>query len=116
MDGFELYSEMEKVTKQHQWCLKELRKSGSEFAEAERTYNTVKRKCCLQLRAEKMPVGLIEKVYKGIPEVADALFAYRVAEQTYKANQEAVLSTKLQLRLIDNQISRELGNPMLGRG
>ncbi len=116
MDGYELYAELDKVTKQHQWCLKELRKSGSEFAEAERTYNVLKRKWCLKLRDDKMPVGLIEKVYKGIPEVADALFAYRVAEQTYKANMEAVMSTKLQLRLLDNQISREYASPTLGRG
>jgi hypothetical protein len=114
MDGMELYQELDRVTKQHQWCLKELRKSGSEYAEAERTYNTTKRRVCLTLRDHGMPVGMIEKVYKGEPQVADALFKFRIAEQTYKANQEAVLSTKLQLRLIDNQISREYASPTVG--
>lgn len=107
----DLYSELSGKTQQLDWCIKELRKSGTAFAEAERAYNVVRRKWCLSLKSQGLAVGLIERTYKGIPEVADALFEMRVAETTYKANQEAVMSLKLQLRLIDNQISREWSNP-----
>lgn len=107
----DLYSELTGKTKQLDWCIKELRKSGTAFAEAERAYNVSRREWCLRLKSQGMAIGLIERTYKGIPDVADALFAMRVAETTYKANQEAVMSLKLQLRLLDNQISREWSNP-----
>ena len=116
MDGMELYQELDKVLKQHQWCLKELRNSGSEFAEAERRYNTLKRKHILALRAQGEAVGIIDKIYKGIPEVADALFDMRVKEQLYKANQEAVMSTKLQIKIINENINRAYSSPSAGVG
>lgn len=45
----------------------------------------------------------------GIPEVAQKRFERDVAEATYKANMESINSLKLQLRLLDAQISREYG-------
>jgi hypothetical protein len=52
---------------------------------------------------------MIDKTAYGIPSVAEARFKRDVAEVTYKANQEAINSIKLQLRLIENQIQREWG-------
>ena len=57
-----------------------------------------------------MAIGMIDKTCYGIPSVAEARFKRDVAEAVYKANLEAIQSIKLQLRLIENQISREYSN------
>ena len=48
----------------------------------------------------------------GIPKVAEARFERDVAEAVYRANQEAINSLKLQLRLMDAQLSREWSTPI----
>jgi hypothetical protein len=57
-----------------------------------------------------MAVTLIDKVVFGIPEVAELRFQRDVAKVVYDANQDAINSIKLQLRLLDAQLSREWGN------
>ena len=59
-----------------------------------------------------MAITLIDKTCYGIPSVAEARFKRDVAETVYKANLEAINSIKLQLRLIENQISREYGSSL----
>lgn len=54
-----------------------------------------------------MAIGLIDKTCYGIPSVAEARFKRDVAETVYKANQEAINSIKLQIRILDAQIARE---------
>ena len=56
-----------------------------------------------------MAITLIDKTCYGIPSVAEARFKRDVAETVYKANLEAINSIKLQLRLLESQISREWG-------
>ncbi len=90
--------------------LKELRKSGTNYAEKERQYKILLREECLKLRDSGMAIGMIDKTCYGIPSVADARFERDVAETIYKANLEAINSIKLQLRLLEAQISREYGN------
>lgn len=90
--------------------IKSLRKTGGEFAEAERDYKICLREEALKLRAEKgMPVTLIQQVVYGVPEVARKRFERDVKEAVYKANQEAIASIKLQIRILENQINREYG-------
>ena len=57
-----------------------------------------------------MAIGMIDKTCYGIPSVAEARFKRDVAEAVYKANLESINSLKLQMRLIENQISREYDN------
>ena len=87
-----------------------LRDYGKELAETERDYKITLRQEALKLRAEKgMPVTLIQQVVYGIPEVAEKRFKRDVAEAIYQANQEAINSTKLQIRVIEGQLNREWG-------
>ena len=104
---YDLYQEEQVKRRELDTCIRQLRLTATEYAEADRAYNVAKRSCCLRLKAEGLPIGLIDKIYKGEPDVADARYRMICAEGVYKANQEAVMSTKLQLRLIDNQIGRE---------
>lgn len=89
--------------------IKLLRKNGTAYAQAERDYKVLLRQECLKLRDDGMAIGMIDKTCYGIPTVAEARFKRDVAEVTYKANQEAINSIKLQLRLIESQINREWG-------
>lgn len=111
---YDLWQEIEQKRKELNVCIRELRKSGTAYAEAERIYKIKLREWCLKLRSQDMPIGLIDKTCYGIPEVADLRFKRDVAEAVWKANQEAIQSIKLQLRLLDAQISREWTTPQAG--
>ena len=104
----DLVLEVQEKLEQLEKSIKSLRVTGSEFAEAERHYKILLRNEALKLRTdENLPVTLIQQVVYGIPEVADARYKRDVAETVYKANQEAINSIKLQLRILENQIQRE---------
>lgn len=103
----DLWTELRQKSEQLQASVKTLRKSGSEYAQAERDYKVLLRQECLKMRDEGTAIGLIDKTCYGIPSVAEARFKRDVAEAVYKANTEAINSLKLQLRLLDSQINRE---------
>jgi hypothetical protein len=105
----ELYAELQTKTRQLEASIRQLRQNGTAYAQAEMEYKMLLRQECLKLRDEGMAIGMIDKTCYGIPAVAEARFKRDVAETVYKANQEAINSIKLQLRLIENQISREWG-------
>lgn len=103
----DLVEELTKKTKELEVSLKQLRKTGSEYAEAEKEYKILLRKEVLRLRGEGEAIGVISLICYGIPEVAEKRFKRDVALTIYKANQEAINTIKLQIRLIENQLSRE---------
>ena len=106
----DLYNELQTKIKELNISIKKLRETGTEYAEAERDYKIKLREEALKLRAEKgMPVTLIQQVVYGVPEVAEKRFKRDVKEEIYQANQEAINSTKLQIRVIENQLQREFG-------
>lgn len=106
----ELYDELEQKLRQLDASIRQLRKSGTEYAQAEKDYKILLRSECLKLRDGGMAIGLIDKTCYGIPAVAEARFKRDIADCVYKANMEAINSLKLQLRLIDAQIGREYGS------
>ena len=105
----DLYDELQLKLKELNVSIKQLRKTGTAYAESERDYKIILRQECLKLRDSGMAIGMIDKCCYGIPSVAEARFKRDVAEAVYKANQEAINSIKLQLRLIEGQIQREWG-------
>ena len=105
----ELYTELQAKTQQLDRSIKQLRTSGTEYAQAERDYKVLLRQECLALRDSGMAIGMIDKTCYGIPSVAEARFKRDVAEAVYKANLEAINSIKLQMRLLENQLQREWG-------
>jgi len=105
----DLYQELQQKINELNISIKELRKSGTSYAQAERDYKILLRSECLKLRDSGMAIGMIDKTCYGIPAVADARFKRDVAEAVYKANLEAINSIKLQMRLLENQIQREFG-------
>ena len=91
--------------------IKSLKRTSEAYAKAEMEYKIMLRQECLKLRDEGMAIGMISLTCYGIPSVAEARFKRDIAEANYKANQEAIQSYKLQLRLMDNQVSREWSTP-----
>ena len=114
MSDYDLWSEIQDKRRELDVCIRELRKSGTAFAEAERIYKIKLREECLRLRGQDMPVTLIDKVCYGIDEVAELRFKRDIARVVYDANKDAVNSIKLQLRILDSQLSREWSNPQAG--
>lgn len=105
----ELYTELQTKTQQLDRSIKQLRTSGTQYAQAEKDYKVLLRQECLKLRDDGMAIGMIDKTCYGIPSVAEARFKRDVAEAVYKANLEAINSIKLQMRLLENQLQREWG-------
>lgn len=107
----DLYEEIRKYINELDVSVRNLRKSGTELAEAEQKYKICLREEALKLRTEKdMPVTLINQIIYGVPEVARLRFDRDVKEAIYQANIEAINSTKLKLRILENQLQREWGN------
>lgn len=107
----DLYEQIRRFINELDISVKNLRKSGTELAEAEQKYKICLREEALKLRTEKdMPVTLINQIIYGVPEVARLRFDRDVKEAIYQANIEAINSTKLKLRILENQLQREWGN------
>lgn len=95
--------------------IKRLRANGEKLAIAERDYKITLRQEALKLRAgDNMPVTLINNVIYGVPEVAEKRFKRDVEQANYDANKEHINVTKLKLRILEAQLSREYG--VAGKG
>ena len=106
----DLYEEITRLTRDLDVSVKQLRKSGTDLAQAEQKYKVCLRQEALKLRAEKnMAVTLINQIIYGVPEVAELRFDRDVKEAVYQANLEAINSIKLKLRILENQLNREWG-------
>lgn len=93
-----------------QASLEKLKITGRKYAETERDYKVLLRQEVLKMRDEGQAIGVITLTCYGIPSVAKARFERDVAESIYKANQEAINTYKLKIRLLEAQIQREYTN------
>ena len=111
----DLFNEIQDLTRKLNQAISLLAKYGKEKAETERDYKIVLRQEALKLRTTKdMPVTLIQQVVYGVPEVANKRFKRDVADAMYQTALENINSIKLQIRILESQLSREYGNA--GRG
>ena len=110
----DLYEEIVKLMAELTASIKRLKANGEKLAEAEREYKITLRQEALRLRAGDMPVTLINNIIYGVPEVAEKRFKRDVEQATYDANKEHINVTKLKLRILEAQLSREWG--AAGRG
>ena len=105
----ELIQELQQKDRELSASIRQLRISGTAKAEAEKEYKIKLREEALKLRTEGMPVSLISRIVYGVPVVAELRLKRDIADTVYQANLEAINSTKLQMRVIENQIEREWG-------
>lgn len=105
----ELIQELQQKDRELSASIRQLRISGTAKAEAEKEYKIKLREEALKLRTEGMPISLINQIVYGVPVVAELRLKRDIADTVYQANLEAINSTKLQMRVIENQIEREWG-------
>lgn len=103
----DLRQELVKLQGQLTASIGKLKENGSEYAKAEHDYKVELNKTVLRLRAENMAVTLISLVVYGEKSVAELRLKRDIAKTIYETNLEHINATKLNLRLIENQIERE---------
>lgn len=109
-DIIDLFNDIQELIEKLNISIKTLAKKGQELAEAERDYKITLRQEALKLRQEKnMAVTLINQIIYGIPQVAEKRFKRDIAEAMYNTNQEYINTLKLQIRVLESQLSREWG-------
>jgi len=106
----ELLLELQSQMKLLDNSLKQYRKTGTDYAQAEHDYKVVLSKKVLELRAEGQAVTLIQLLAYGDKEVALKRLQRDIALATYEANKEAINVKKLQIKVLQSQIEKEYYN------
>jgi hypothetical protein len=84
-----------------------LGKYGRAYAEYERDYRMALNKKIIEERTKGTPVTIISDICRGDSVVADLKYKRDCAETLYKSCLEGINVLKLQLKLLEEQISRE---------
>jgi hypothetical protein len=109
--SFDLTSAIEQKMVELEQSIRFLRTHGDKLALAEKEYKMCLTQKALELRESGMAVTLIDTVIYGLKEVALKRYERDLAKTMYEANLEHINATKLQLRLLEAQISREWSHP-----
>lgn len=88
-------------------ALAEYKKRGTDYAKAYKNYRVLLSQELLRLKAEGMPVTICNDLARGKKEVAEAKEQEIITECLYKSCQEAILTYKLQIKILQNQIDKE---------
>ena len=106
---YDLINELQQKNRELSASIKQLRISGTALAEAEKNYKMKLNEAVLSLKGKGEKTTLIPLLVYGLKDVAEMRFKRDIAEVVYNANQESINATKLQLKLLENQIAREWG-------
>jgi hypothetical protein len=106
----ELWNYIEEKSKLLDKAIKDLANNGYILAEKERNYKIAVNKKALELREQDIPVTLINQIIYGYEDIAKLRFERDTAQVKYNANLEYINTVKLQIRILENQLSREYGN------
>lgn len=88
--------------------IRKLASLGTKAAQAEAVYQATKARVALEMKADGEKVTYIEMAIKGQPEVNEAMLKRDCARAEYEAEKEALNVYKLDLRVAEAQIEREL--------
>lgn len=105
-----MWEEIEKKSKHLDDAIQQLATNGIDLANKEKEYKIALNKKALELRADDMPVTLINQVIYGYDNIALLRLARDTAQVKYNANLEYINTIKLQIRILENQMQREWGS------
>lgn len=88
-------------------AINSLAQRGKAWTKARYNYRVAIYQKMTQERANGVPTTLIKDMCKGDPDIAALEMERDNAEILYKATSERINEYKIQIRLLDNQISRE---------
>lgn len=109
MGSPDLIQQMFELSERCDELIKEMGRQGDLLAQAEYRYRIQKTKTAYRLKDEGMASTMISQVLKGEPAVALLMRERDIAKARYEATRETINILKLQMRMNDNQISREWG-------
>ena len=87
--------------------VKQLRKSGKDYAEAYSDYRIALAQELVKLRDKNIPVTLCSDLARGNIDVAKKKFQEISTEAIYRANLESINSLKIRIKVLEAQIERE---------
>lgn len=90
--------------------VKQLRKSGEEYANAYKEYRIALAKQLVVLKDRNIPATLCGDLARGDSEVANKKYEEIRTEAIYRANLESINSLKIQIKVVENQLEREWRN------
>lgn len=105
-----LITELNELKEELHKSMKYLRKHGEDLAIKEHDYQMIKTQTWLTLKSEGCTSTELANTIKGHPKVADAMLERDIARSMYEANQEHINVVKLEVRVLESQISREWNN------
>lgn len=105
----DLYTSLNNLLEQLQTSVKSLRTTATEYAEAYKNYRVLLAKELVRLKDSGMAITLASDVARGNEEIANAKMVEIKKEAIYKANMESINAIKLQIKIVENQITREIG-------
>lgn len=105
----DLMQEMQTLRVMLDRAVAEAKARGQNLAKCDHDYSVAKAKYILEQRAEGVPVTIITDLAKGDENVARLRMERDIAQTLYDSSKEAINSYKLQLRIVQEQISREWG-------
>lgn len=105
----DLYETLNNLLEQLQTSVKSLRITATEYAEAYKNYRVLLAKELVRLKDSGMAITLASDVARGNEDIASAKMQEIKKEAIYKANIESINAIKLQIKVVENQITREIG-------
>lgn len=109
MFTIDLYNTLEELKNDLNTSIKSLRITSTEYAEAYKNYRVLLAKELVRLKDSGMAITLASDVARGNEDIASAKMQEIKKEAIYKANVESINAIKLQIKVVENQITRELG-------
>lgn len=91
-------------------ALTEYKRRGKEYARAYANYRKMLAQELLRLKAEGMPATIAYDIARGKEEIANAKEQEIITECLYKSCQEAINTYKLQIKILQEQINKEMSN------
>lgn len=107
MSGQDLFMELQDRQRMLERALGELGRRGRAKAEAEQEYRIALAQEILKKRDAGYPATLIGDLCRGDKHIAKLKFERDVADTMYTAALEAIMSYKLGIRVLSEQIDRE---------
>ena len=108
----DLVNELNSLSNKLSLSIKSLIKTGKDYAKAYTDYRVALAKELVRLKDDGMAVTIAYDVARGKPEIAKLKFNEIANEAIYKANQEAINSTKLKIKIIQEQLNKEYSSDL----
>ena len=105
--GNDLINELNSKIIQLDTSIKTLAENGRNYAKAYTEYRVALAKELVKLKEEGYAITLAGDIARGKIEIAKLKYKEIATEAVYKANLESINATKLQIKIIENQIERE---------